>query len=120
MENAKDEDGVVRRTFYITERLPAGERDREYAINVLERSGFVETFWDGSRALLLEPDESVADLVSKARSFQGDTFIYSASATMVIDTDDGALGDPACRYSAKPPHLRCAVNPNGPCKGCGI
>lgn len=28
------------------------------------------------------------------------------------------LGDPRCRYSANSPHLRCAVNPQGPCEHC--
>lgn len=29
-----------------------------------------------------------------------------------------ALGDPTCNNSANSPHLRCAVNPCGPCEGC--
>ncbi len=28
------------------------------------------------------------------------------------------IGDPSCRYNARSPLLRCAVNPGGPCAGC--
>lgn len=28
------------------------------------------------------------------------------------------IGDLTCRYNAYSPYLRCAVNPDGPCKDC--
>ncbi|MDX2231965.1 MAG: DUF6464 family protein [Leptolyngbyaceae cyanobacterium bins.349] len=28
------------------------------------------------------------------------------------------VGDLSCQYNARSPHLRCAVNPSGPCQGC--
>jgi hypothetical protein len=28
------------------------------------------------------------------------------------------LGNPQCVYSARSPHIRCAVHPYGPCEGC--
>ncbi|MGC9502932.1 DUF6464 family protein [Baaleninema sp.] len=28
------------------------------------------------------------------------------------------LGDRTCRYNARSPYIRCAVNPEGPCQGC--
>lgn len=28
------------------------------------------------------------------------------------------IGDLSCYYNAHSPHLRCAVNPSGPCEGC--
>lgn len=28
------------------------------------------------------------------------------------------MGDPTCLYNARSSHLRCAVNPLGPCEGC--
>jgi len=28
------------------------------------------------------------------------------------------IGDPSCLYNARSSHLRCAVNPQGPCEGC--
>ncbi|MDC0834035.1 hypothetical protein CKA32_004704 [Geitlerinema sp. FC II] len=28
------------------------------------------------------------------------------------------LGDRSCRYNARSPYIRCAVNPEGPCQGC--
>jgi hypothetical protein len=28
------------------------------------------------------------------------------------------IGDLSCRYNAFSPHLRCAVNPEGPCENC--
>ncbi|MCW6037242.1 DUF6464 family protein [Spirulina subsalsa FACHB-351] len=33
-------------------------------------------------------------------------------------TPQAWLGDPRCRFSARSPYLRCAVNPQGPCQGC--
>ena len=29
------------------------------------------------------------------------------------------IGDPTCCFNAHSPLLRCAVNPSGPCEGCG-
>lgn len=29
------------------------------------------------------------------------------------------VGDLSCQFNARSPHLRCAVNPAGPCQGCG-
>lgn len=28
------------------------------------------------------------------------------------------IGDLSCQYNARSPHLRCAINPSGPCNGC--
>ncbi len=28
------------------------------------------------------------------------------------------IGDLSCQFNARSPHLRCAVNPSGPCNGC--
>ncbi|MGK7930303.1 MAG: DUF6464 family protein [Microcystaceae cyanobacterium] len=28
------------------------------------------------------------------------------------------IGDITCRYNARSPYLRCAINPCGPCEGC--
>lgn len=28
------------------------------------------------------------------------------------------IGDLSCRHNARSPHLRCAVNPSGPCRNC--
>jgi len=28
------------------------------------------------------------------------------------------VGDLSCQFNARSPHLRCAVNPSGPCNGC--
>lgn len=30
------------------------------------------------------------------------------------------VGDASCRYNAQSEIMRCAVNPNGPCDGCGL
>lgn len=28
------------------------------------------------------------------------------------------IGDLSCAYNARSPHMRCAVNPSGPCQNC--
>lgn len=28
------------------------------------------------------------------------------------------IGDTSCKFNARSPHLRCAINPYGPCDGC--
>jgi hypothetical protein len=33
--------------------------------------------------------------------------------------DRWVIGDIACRYNARSELIRCAVNPSGPCEGCG-
>ncbi|TAD79000.1 MAG: hypothetical protein EA001_05770 [Oscillatoriales cyanobacterium] len=30
------------------------------------------------------------------------------------------IGDLSCRFNARSPQLRCAVNPSGPCAGCRL
>ncbi len=42
----------------------------------------------------------------------------AAATTPVPELDWNALGDRRCRYNARSPYLRCAVNPSGPCQGC--
>jgi hypothetical protein len=35
-----------------------------------------------------------------------------------IDRVGYILGDTSCQFNARSPHMRCAVNPEGPCQGC--
>lgn len=35
-----------------------------------------------------------------------------------FDVGNYFVGDVSCRYNARSPHVRCAVNPDGPCEGC--
>ncbi|MFB2939398.1 DUF6464 family protein [Aerosakkonemataceae cyanobacterium BLCC-F154] len=28
------------------------------------------------------------------------------------------IGDTSCKFNARSPHLRCAINPHGPCEDC--
>lgn len=35
-----------------------------------------------------------------------------------IDRVGYILGDTSCQFNARSPHMRCAVNPEGPCEGC--
>lgn len=28
------------------------------------------------------------------------------------------IGDTSCKFNARSPHLRCAINPQGPCEDC--
>ncbi|MFB2839119.1 DUF6464 family protein [Floridanema evergladense] len=28
------------------------------------------------------------------------------------------IGDTSCKFNARSPHLRCAINPDGPCDSC--
>ncbi len=53
--------------------------------------------------------------------------VYHESLTFdpVLDQNDpvyppllGILGDASCLNNALSPHLRCAINPSGPCEGC--
>jgi len=36
----------------------------------------------------------------------------------LIEARDYLIGELSCRYNARSPYLRCAVNPDGPCEGC--
>ncbi|OKH36863.1 hypothetical protein NIES2119_15695 [[Phormidium ambiguum] IAM M-71] len=33
-------------------------------------------------------------------------------------TNRNYIGDTSCQFNARSPHLRCAINPYGPCDGC--
>lgn len=35
-----------------------------------------------------------------------------------IDQFGYVIGDISCRFNARSPHVRCAVNPSGPCQDC--
>lgn len=37
---------------------------------------------------------------------------------MLTERYDRFIGDINCQYNARSPHLRCAINPSGPCEGC--
>ncbi|HEY9906592.1 MAG TPA: DUF6464 family protein [Thermosynechococcaceae cyanobacterium] len=52
-----------------------------------------------------------------AQSFQ--QLHYSLNADYEYLEGQGyLLGDITCRFNARSPHLRCAVNPSGSCKEC--
>ncbi|WP_013320281.1 DUF6464 family protein [Gloeothece verrucosa] len=36
----------------------------------------------------------------------------------LTERSDRFIGEISCQYNARSPHLRCAVNPSGPCEGC--
>nr|WP_277882705.1 DUF6464 family protein [Oscillatoria sp. FACHB-1406] len=36
----------------------------------------------------------------------------------ISELHDYFIGDLSCRYNARSPYVRCAVNPDGPCEGC--
>jgi hypothetical protein len=40
------------------------------------------------------------------------------SIPLEIENKPAFIGDLSCRFNAYSPHLRCAVNPAGPCEGC--
>jgi hypothetical protein len=40
--------------------------------------------------------------------------------TSQIEHYEDFIGDSSCRYNAHSYHLRCAVNPMGPCEGCSF
>lgn len=37
---------------------------------------------------------------------------------MLTERYDRFIGEVSCQYNARSPHLRCAINPSGPCEGC--
>jgi hypothetical protein len=48
-------------------------------------------------------------------------------ANVIVNFDDYSfetscnmryIGNANCKYNARSPHLRCAINPDGPCEGC--
>lgn len=42
------------------------------------------------------------------------------SIPLEIENKPAFIGDLSCRFNAYSPHLRCAVNPTGPCEGCRL
>jgi hypothetical protein len=42
----------------------------------------------------------------------------SIDLSMIGDLRKKIVGNPDCRFNARSPHLRCAINPCGPCDGC--
>lgn len=48
--------------------------------------------------------------------------IERASLTTLIvppqPLNQNYIGDTSCKFNARSPHLRCAINPDGPCDGC--
>ena len=35
-----------------------------------------------------------------------------------LEIPSNFIGDPSCRFNARSPYIRCAVNPCGPCENC--
>jgi hypothetical protein len=48
------------------------------------------------------------------------TLFSSLPETSQIEHYEDFIGDSSCRYNAHSYHLRCAVNPMGPCEGCSF
>jgi hypothetical protein len=46
------------------------------------------------------------------------TIQRAASEQQYIEGIGFLTGDITCRFNARSPHLRCAVNPIGPCEAC--
>ena len=60
-------------------------------------------------------------LRSASRLAYGRRRVLGASAPpdlQYIQSVGYVIGDISCRYNARSPEIRCAVNPIGPCKDC--
>ncbi|WP_019501708.1 DUF6464 family protein [Pseudanabaena sp. PCC 6802] len=57
---------------------------------------------------------SVAQAVGQART---QPLLLPADVTYV-EGIGFAIGDFSCRFNARSAHVRCAVNPSGPCQSC--
>lgn len=64
------------------------------------------------------------DQLAWLKSYGSELFRYALNFAEECDIEDGitepreTIGDTTCIYNARSPHLRCAINPSGPCKGC--
>jgi hypothetical protein len=57
---------------------------------------------------------SVAESVARARTQP----LLLPADTTYIEGIGFAIGDFSCRFNARSAHVRCAVNPSGPCQSC--
>jgi hypothetical protein len=48
----------------------------------------------------------------------GVTIAEAIEACSQHNESRGCLGDASCKWNARSPFLRCAINPNGECQGC--
>ena len=60
--------------------------------------------------------------VNPPRSRQGSYHDYDYGDSYILSDDyipgTNFVGDTSCINNAQSPHLRCAINPSGPCDGC--
>jgi hypothetical protein len=57
---------------------------------------------------------SVAEAVAQARTQP----LLLPADTTYVEGIGFAIGDFSCRFNARSAHVRCAVNPSGPCQAC--
>lgn len=69
-------------------------------------------------------DEQIVDVFRvPAEALQSDYYLRHSLAQGLRDrvtqpSTPPDIGDCLCKYNARSPYLRCAVNPSGPCDGC--
>ena len=54
----------------------------------------------------------------RIRSARSCDFSHATFDGVNFGDDEKIIGDRTCAHNARSPHLRCALNPMGPCEGC--
>lgn len=76
--------------------------------------------WQGETYAVLERRHRYRYTQGRYRLAQAVLYVQlsRASEARLVD-GQWILGDSSCRFNSRSPLLRCAVNPPGPCLGCG-
>ncbi|MBE9114836.1 hypothetical protein IQ249_02895 [Lusitaniella coriacea LEGE 07157] len=56
--------------------------------------------------------------IRSVASFRARSTMPHAASGDTFDIHDYFIGNLSCRYNARSPYIRCAINPNGPCENC--
>ncbi|MGK7876144.1 MAG: DUF6464 family protein [Xenococcaceae cyanobacterium] len=52
------------------------------------------------------------------RAYRQQVAIHLSRNNNDLELHSDFIGDPSCRFNARSPYIRCAVNPCGPCENC--
>jgi len=96
----------------------------QQSLGTIRRSRVTDSHinWDGHTYAVLERHHHYHYQAGGYRLSKVSLYVQSAQAITETSYVDGrwAIGDASCRFNARSEILRCAVNPEGPCRSCSF
>jgi type II secretory pathway pseudopilin PulG len=74
--------------------------------------------WLLSKRMERRAQERLRAAIAAAERRQLQQLLRRSNDHQYVEGIGSLIGDFTCRYNARSPYIRCAVNPSGPCESC--